>query len=86
MLDPEVRRETVDRLGRGVDRVESDQVLPDGELHPETIPFIEAIWDAWVQNTLYLVAFGFTQRAICDAATEIAAVKSEANERMLTPA
>lgn len=86
MLDPEVRRETVDRLGRGVDRVQADKILPDGELHPETVPFIEAIWDTWVTHTLYLCAFGFTQRALCDAATEIAAVKDEANERMLTTA
>lgn len=84
MLDPEVRRETVERLGAGVDRIQPDQVLPDGELHPETIPFVEALWEQWVATTLYMIAFGFTHRSLCDAAGEIAAVKDEAGKRILT--
>lgn len=84
MLDPDVRRETVERLGAGVDRIQPDQVLPDGELHPETIPFVEAMWETWVATTLYMIAFGFTHRSLCDAAGEIAKVKDEAGTRLLS--
>lgn len=83
MLDPEVRRETIERLGAGVDRIQPEQVLPDGELHTETIPFVEAFWEQWVTTTLYMLAFGFTQRSLCDAAGEIAKVKDEAGSRIL---
>lgn len=84
MLDPDVRRETLEHLGAGVDRIQPDQVLPDGELHPETHPFVEAIWETWVTTTLYMFAFGFTHRSLCDAAGEIAAVKDESKDRLLT--
>lgn len=85
MLDPEVRQETVTRLGRGIDRIEPSQI-PGGELHPEAEPFVEALWEAWITATLYLVAFGFPHRSLCDAAGEMVTVKEEAGGRLLTTA
>lgn len=82
MINAEVRREAIERLGPGVDQVQPEQVYPDGELHPETVPYVEALWEAWITSTLTLLAFGFTHRALCDAAGEMASLKTEAKDRI----
>lgn len=82
MLDHEARRELTERLGSGVDRIAQDQV-PEGVDTAEAAPFIEAIWDAWVQHTFTLIAYGFPQRALCDAAAEMTAMKEQAGDRLV---
>lgn len=79
MVDPDARRETIDRLGPGSDRIQ-EEALPNGVTRDDAEPFIEALWETWVQVTFTMIAYGFPQRALCDAAAEMATVKEAAGE------
>lgn len=76
-VDPDARRETIDRLGPGVERIQ-ETALPHGVTLDDPEPFIEALWETWVQVTFTLIAYGFPQRALCDAAGEMTTVKEAA--------
>lgn len=76
-VDPDARREIRDRVGAGADHIQVDQ-LPAGVTAEGAEPFIEALWDAWLQVTFTLIAYGFPSRALCDGTATMASFKDEA--------
>lgn len=83
VIDAEARREVRDRLGSGYDRIERTRVPEGVEIGTEAEPFIEALWESWTQITFTLVVYGFTQRSLCDAVTEMDAFKQQAGEPLV---
>lgn len=84
VIDPDARREIRDRLGSGFDRIQHGAVPEGVTIDSGSEPFVEALWEAWVQTTFTLIAFGFPQRALCDAAAEMVSVKEETGENLVT--
>lgn len=82
-IDPEARQAIREKVGAGIDHVQPDQ-FPEGVKSDGAEPFIDALWDAWLQTTVTLIAFGFSQRSLCDAAATVATVRDEAGTLVRT--